>query len=63
MTKNVFEADGLLFTSDKRTIETSLLFSDLFYQIPGGLTREQFDENPRQARQEVPIRILPSIIR
>ena len=42
--------DGLLFSGKKRTIETSVLYSDLNYQIPGGLTAEQVEENPRQPR-------------
>lgn len=50
MKKNVLELNGLLFASDSRTIETAIVYSDLFYQIPGGLTRAQFDEDPTQAR-------------
>lgn len=36
--------------SEKSTIQANLIYSDLFYQLPGGLTREQFEQNPRQAR-------------
>jgi iron complex outermembrane receptor protein len=50
MRRNVVEIEGLLFAQEKRTIETSLLYTDLFYQIPGGLNRAQFEEDPRQAR-------------
>lgn len=50
MERNVFELGGLLFASQKRDIDLSLLFTDLYYEIPGGLTREQFDEDPTQAR-------------
>lgn len=48
--KNVFELDGLLFANDQNTVEMSLLYSDLQYQIPGGLTEEQVAEDPRQPR-------------
>ena len=41
---------GSFYPSDKRTITTNLFVSDLFYEVPGGITREQFAEDPRQAR-------------
>lgn len=31
-------------------IRTDLLYTDLFYEIPGGLKQAEYDENPRQAR-------------
>lgn len=34
----------------KSTIATTLLFSDLYYQTPGGLTLTQFRDDPQQAR-------------
>lgn len=36
--------------SEKSTIQANLIYSDLFYQLPGGLTREQYEQNPLQAR-------------
>jgi iron complex outermembrane receptor protein len=36
--------------SDKQVLETLLLYSDLYYQTPGGLTEAEFIANPRQAR-------------
>jgi iron complex outermembrane recepter protein len=36
--------------SEKIKIGTSLLYSDLSYQIPGGITLQEFNENPKQAR-------------
>ncbi len=36
--------------SDRRELELHALYTDLFYQLPGGLNPEQFAENPRQAR-------------
>lgn len=41
---------GSFYPSEKRTITTNVFLSDLFYEVPGGITREQFEENPRQAR-------------
>ncbi|MDQ3534142.1 MAG: TonB-dependent receptor plug domain-containing protein, partial [Bacteroidota bacterium] len=38
------------FTSDRRTISANVFYSDLFYEIPGGLTEAEYLENPRQAR-------------
>lgn len=38
------------FFLEKQTISVSLLASDLGYQTPGGLTRAQFEADPRQAR-------------
>ena len=35
---------------DESTLTTSYLFSNLYYQTPGGLTKMQFEANPRQAR-------------
>ncbi|OEK07067.1 TonB-dependent receptor [Roseivirga misakiensis] len=50
MDRKTLEFDGLFFPDRKRTISTSLLYSDLFYEIPGGLNPDQRDENPRQSR-------------
>jgi len=36
--------------SKKLDIDVSILHSQLFYQLPGGLTREQMKQNPRAAR-------------
>ena len=38
------------YPSQKRTITTNVFVSDLFYEVPGGITREQFEADPRQAR-------------
>jgi iron complex outermembrane recepter protein len=31
-----------------------IFYTDLFYETPGGLTKTQFDDNPRQARPSTP---------
>lgn len=38
------------YPSEKRTIGANVVYSNLYYELPGGLTREQYDLNPRQAR-------------
>ncbi len=48
--REVVQMNGRFFTSEKRTISAQALYSDLFYETPGGLTKEQYDANPRQAR-------------
>ena len=44
----------------KGTLATSLFYTELFYQTPGGLTKAQYDANPQQARTAT--RSLPSAI-
>lgn len=38
----------------KGILSTSLFYTDLFYQTPGGLTKAQYDADPRQARPAAP---------
>ena len=47
MNRTVLEMDGLFFPDRKRTISTAFLYSNLDYQIPGGLNPDQRAENPR----------------
>jgi iron complex outermembrane receptor protein len=49
--RNVVQLTGKLLTNANHSISGSILYSDLFYEVPGGLTREQFNEDPTQARQ------------
>lgn len=51
--REVIQMSGSFFTSEKRTLSAQILYSDLYYQTPGGLTLEQYNENPRQARPGV----------
>ncbi|MBL4905362.1 MAG: TonB-dependent receptor [Flavobacteriaceae bacterium] len=51
--KKVLQMSSAFYTSQKRTLRANILYSDLFYQTPGGLTKEQYDANPRQARAGV----------
>lgn len=42
---------GQFYPSDAQTFSFHTYFSDLYYELPGALTREQYDANPRAARQ------------
>ncbi|PSR54390.1 TonB-dependent receptor [Adhaeribacter arboris] len=42
---------GQFYPSDKQIFTFHTYFSDLYYQLPGALTREQYESNPRAARQ------------
>lgn len=48
--REVLQLSGSFYTSEKRTLNAHVLYTDLFYQTPGGLTQEQYDEDPQQAR-------------
>ncbi len=47
--REVLSVNSRFFTGNQ-TLSVSLLYSDLAYQTPGGLTRAQFEADPRQAR-------------
>ncbi|UYZ64771.1 TonB-dependent receptor family protein [Hymenobacter weizhouensis] len=48
--RGVLALDGEWQPADRHTLALHLLYTDLDYQIPGSLTRAQFEQNPRQAR-------------
>ncbi|MFC4870385.1 TonB-dependent receptor domain-containing protein [Negadavirga shengliensis] len=48
--REVFQIAGRFQPSEKQNITTQLLYSDLYYELPGALTAAQLEENPRQAR-------------
>ncbi|WP_241739006.1 TonB-dependent receptor [Pontibacter beigongshangensis] len=50
MNRDVFLLSTQFHPTEKQTISAFLIYSDLFYQLPGALTQEQYNENPRQAR-------------
>lgn len=50
LNRHTVELGAVIFSDLKRTLTTSLLYSDLFYEIPGGLNADQVSENPKQAR-------------
>ena len=48
--RDVFALDIRTVASPKTTLAAHLLYTDINYQLPGGLTRAQFTADPRQAR-------------
>lgn len=50
MDRRVFEVSGETEYVEGRSISANVLFSELNYGIPGGLTETQFEEDPIQAR-------------
>lgn len=50
MSRLLAQLNGNISIGKKSTLSTTLLFSDLAYQTPGGLTKSQYDSDPRQAR-------------
>jgi len=50
MRRDALNADVSIVLNDKSTLSTSVFYTDLFYETPGGLTKAQYDQDPRQAR-------------
>jgi iron complex outermembrane receptor protein len=48
--RDVLALDARTAPNAQTTLAAHLLYADLNYQLPGGLTRAQFAANPRQAR-------------
>lgn len=48
--REVFALDGETSPSARQTLALHALYTDLDYQLPGGLTRAEFGRDPRQAR-------------
>jgi iron complex outermembrane recepter protein len=53
MDRHSLTLSGRLAASEKRTLFLNAFYTDLYYELPGGLTRQQYDDNPRQARPDV----------
>lgn len=51
MTRDVMQVQGSFRAGERRTVNATVLYADLYYQTPGGITKAQYDENPKQARQ------------
>ena len=56
MQRDVLALDVRTVAGPKTTLAAHLLYADLSYQLPGGLTRAQFAADPRQARPGTPAR-------
>jgi iron complex outermembrane receptor protein len=50
MRRDNFSWSTQLSLSDKQKLEGHLLYNNMYYQTPGGLTLAEFNNNPRQAR-------------
>lgn len=48
--RETVEANGRFIVSSKSLVQLNLLYSNIYYGIPGGLNEAQFTDNPRQAR-------------
>ena len=48
--RDVFALDARTMAGPKTTLAAHFLYTDINYQLPGGLTRVQFEADPRQAR-------------
>ena len=48
--RDVLALDVRTTAAPKTTLAVHLLYADISYQLPGGLTRAQFEADPRQAR-------------
>ncbi|WP_162549659.1 TonB-dependent receptor [Hymenobacter nivis] len=48
--RDVLALDVRTAAGDKTTLAAHFLYTDINYQLPGGLTRAQFEADPRQAR-------------
>ena len=50
MRREAFNTDWRFTTTAKSTLSATIFYTDLYYQTPGGLTKAQYDANPKQAR-------------
>jgi iron complex outermembrane receptor protein len=50
MHRDVVSWETLLKASDRQTIHAYLLYSDLYYQTPGGLNHTEYNKDPQMAR-------------
>jgi iron complex outermembrane receptor protein len=50
MRRDIGSWETLVKTSDKQTLHAYILYSDLYYETPGGLTEAEYNKDPRMAR-------------
>lgn len=53
MRRDVLQWNGKAQLNTRNQLNWIVLYADMFYQTPGGLTKQQMEENPRQARPGV----------
>jgi len=51
MSRDALNADVTMNLGKGQTLSATVVYTDLFYETPGGLTQAQYDANPRQARK------------
>ncbi len=54
MGRNALHADFSFFRDASNSLSMTMLYSDLFYETPGGLAEVQYQANPAQARPDSP---------
>jgi iron complex outermembrane receptor protein len=64
MKRDVLNLELQFQLSNKTILRSTSFYTDLFYQTPGALTKAQYDQDPRQARQVAvtPSGTLPSAV-
>ena len=50
MRRDIGSWETLLKTGDRQTLHAFILYSDLYYQTPGGLTQTEYNKDPQMAR-------------
>lgn len=50
LNRDVYSWTGLFRLNEKRSLKTSFLYGDLFYETPGALTKAEYEADPRAAR-------------
>jgi iron complex outermembrane receptor protein len=53
MRRDIGSWETMLRPNDKQTIHAYMLYSDLYYQTPGGLTETEYNKDPQMARPPV----------
>ncbi|GAC1707320.1 MAG: TonB-dependent receptor family protein [Flavisolibacter sp.] len=60
MRRDIVSWETMLKANDKQTIHAYMLYSDLYYQTPGGLNQREYDTDPTSARP--PVGSLPGAV-
>ena len=55
MRRDGLQGDLTFRLSPTHTLSSTLFYTDLFYQTPGGLNKTQYDADPKQARPPSPV--------
>jgi iron complex outermembrane receptor protein len=50
MRRDVVNWQTIIKSNEKQELKASILYGDLYYQTPGGLTQSEYNSNPRAAR-------------